>query len=177
LHNFNLVVTTQRGNERACIRELIMLVDEAGGPDVRLRKTWYPGLIAGTAEGDPVELVRKIRPLVEEDPWDLRFMLKLVPVQKSVQADVVKIKETVGELAGAIPAGSSFKISVSKRGSDLRTAEIIKEAASVVVRKVDLEKPDRIVQIEIIDDVAGVSVLCEDEILSVTKLQEKAMDV
>jgi tRNA acetyltransferase TAN1 len=104
-------------------------------------------------------------------------MLKLVPVQKIVQADVVKIKEAVGELSGAIPAGSSFKISVSKRGSDLRTAEIIKEAASVVVRKVDLEKPDWIVQIEIIDDVAGVSVLHEDEILSVTKLQEKAMDV
>jgi tRNA acetyltransferase TAN1 len=171
------VVTTQRGNERACIREVAMLVEEAGGPEVRLSKTWYPGLIVGTVDGDPVELVRKIRPRVEEDPWDLRFMLKLVPVQKSVQADIEKIKEAVGELSGAIPAESSFKISVNKRGSDLRTAEIIKEAASKVVRKVDLDRPDRIVQIEIIDDVAGISVLREDEILSVTKLQEKAMDV
>ena len=176
MHNFDLVITTQRGNERACIREVTMLVDRLGGPSIRLRKTRFPGLIAGTVEGDPVQLVRSIRPLVEEDPWDLRFTLKLVPIQRCVQAELGMIRDAVGELSAEIPEGSSFRITVSKRGSALSTSDIIRESASQVDRRVDLEGPDRIVQVEIIDDVAGIGLLNPADILSITKLQEKAME-
>jgi tRNA acetyltransferase TAN1 len=176
LRDFNLIVTTQRGNERNCVREVTMLVDEVGGPETRLRKTRFPGLIVGAVKGDPVDLLRRIRPLIETDPWDLRFAQKLVPIQKNVVADIPSIKEAVGELAHLIPDGASFKIAVNKRGSDLRTIEVIREAASKVERRVDLESPDKVIQIEIIDDVAGISLIQVDDIVSVTKLQEKAME-
>jgi tRNA acetyltransferase TAN1 len=176
LRNFDLIVTTQRGNERNCVREVMMLIDEVGGPEVRLRKTRFPGLIIGSVKGDPVDLLRRIRPLIERDPWDLRFAQKLVPIQKNVVADVNSIREAAWELAPMIPIDASFKISVIKRGSGLRTIEIIKEAASKIERRVDLESPDRVIQIEIIDDVAGISLIEEDDIISITKLQEKAME-
>lgn len=43
MRDFNLIVTTQRGNERNCVREVTMLVDEVGGPETRLRKTRFLG--------------------------------------------------------------------------------------------------------------------------------------
>ena len=176
MNEFNLIVTTQRGNERNCVKEVLMLVNEAGGPETKLKRTRFPGLLTGTVEGDPVDLLRKIRPLIEEDPWDLRFTQKLVPIQKNVTADLSSIKDAAGGFAPMIPDGASFKIVVNKRGSDLRTSEIIREAASTIERKVDLENPDKIIQIEIIDDVAGISLIEGDDIVSVTKLQEKAME-
>ncbi|MBM5805067.1 MAG: hypothetical protein FJZ49_03225 [Candidatus Verstraetearchaeota archaeon] len=176
MQGFNLIVTTQRGNEKNCVKEVLMLVDEVGGPETRLKRTRFPGLLAGTVKGDPVDLLRRIRPLIEEDPWDLRFAQKLVPVQKNIAADIMSLKGAVGGLAPMIPAGASFKIVVNKRGSDLRTGEIIREAASTIERRVDLETPDKIVQIEIIDDVAGISLIAGDDIISVTKLQERAME-
>jgi len=176
LHDFNLIITTQRGNERNCVREVMMLVDEAGGPETRLGRTRFPGLIVGSVKGDPVELLRRIRPLIERDPWDLRFAQKLIPIQKNVVADIPHIREAAWELAQLIPEGASFKIAVNKRGSELRTIELIREAASKIERKVDLESPDKVIQIEIIDDVAGISLIQVDDIVSVTKLQEKAME-
>ena len=176
LLDFNLVITTQRGNERNCIRELSRLVGEAGGPRIHMKKTRFPGLLLGFVEGDPIELCRKIRPFVEEDPWDLRFVQKVIPIQKTVPADAASIKEVVSGLAGLIPEKSSFKITVNKRGTEISSMELIKQVATAVQRRVDLNRPDMIIQLELIDDRAGISLIVDDDIVSVTKMQEKAME-
>ncbi|GEM_PF-46139 len=171
---FNLVVTTQRGNERACMRELSLLASGVGAR-VRLRRTRYPGLLTAHVDGDPFEFLKRIGPLIEEDPWDVRFIQKIVPIMKTVRTDLACIREAVVGLAGLIPADATFKVVVNKRGGTLRSSDIIREAASAISRKVDLESPQRTVQIEAIDEIAGVSVL-RDEIISVTKIQERAME-
>lgn len=173
--SFNLVATTQRGNERACMKELGMLSESLGFRDVRLKRTWYPGVVIGLAPGDPVALVRALRPIVKEDPWDLRFLQKLTPVEINVAATTDEIAGAVEKLAPRIPEKSSFRVSINKRGSDITSQELIKAAASKVERRVNLDRPAWVVQIEIIDDAAGVSVLEPDDILSITKLQELAM--
>ncbi|MDD1775759.1 MAG: THUMP domain-containing protein [Candidatus Methanomethylicus sp.] len=175
MQNFNLVITTQRGNERNCVREMNRLVIDAKGPPVHMKRTRFPGLILAFSEGDPIELCRSLRPLIEYDPWDLRFILKITPVQVTVAAETSVIKDAVGSLAAAIPDKESFRISVNKRGSEMSSADIIKEAASTVKRRVNLDSPAWIIQIEIIDDRAGISLLTDEDIISVTKMQEKAM--
>lgn len=172
---FNLVATTQRGNERGCMRELGMLSESLGFRGVTLKRTAFPGLVVGVAPGDPVALVRALRPLVEEDPWDLRFLQKLTPTEVNVEADVGAIAEAVAKLAHKVPAGKSFKVAINKRGCDLSSQDVIKAAASKVDRRVCLERPDWVVQIEIIQEAAGISVLEPADILSITKLQELAM--
>jgi tRNA acetyltransferase TAN1 len=172
---FNLVATTQRGNERACMKELGMLSESLGFESVRLKRTGYPGLVIGLAPGDPVALVKAVRPIAEEDPWDLRFLQKLTPVEANVEATTEDIAEAVAKLAHKVPEGKSFKVSINKRGSDIVSQELIKAAASKVERIVNLERPDWVVQIEIIEDSAGVSILEPKDILSITKLQELAM--
>ena len=175
MRSFNLVATTQRGNEWACMKELGMLSQSLGYEGVKMKRTGYPGLVIGSIDGDPIALVRAARTVVEEDPWDLRFLQKLTPVEVTVEATVGVISEAVGKLAQKVPEGKSFKVSINKRGCDIASQELIKATASKVERRVNLERPDWVVQIEIIEDAAGVSVLEPKDILSVTKLQELAM--
>ncbi len=173
--DFNLIVTTQRGNERACVREFVNMVNAVQGPNISLRRTRFPGLILGRVDGDPIALCRSLNSLTEEDPWGVRFVQRAIPIQVNVDAEVGAIKEAVGVVSKGIPEGASFKIEVAKRGSDLSSSEIIKESASMVQRRVNLEKPAYTVRVEIIDDRAGIALLADEDLLSVTKLQEKAM--
>ena len=175
MSEFNIIVTTQRGNERGCIRELLTLVDELEGPKTVLARTRFPGLLKGMVEGDPLELTRKIRARADEDPWSFRFVQRLIPIQQNVPADPKKIGEAISAISQFIPTDASFRIVLDKRGSDLRTSDLIHEAATGVKRKVDLENPDWIIQIEIIDEIAGISILRPDDVLSIAKLQEEAI--
>jgi len=64
---------------------------------------------------------------------------------------------------------------VNKRATNLSSKEIIEEVAKLVDRKVDLENPDKIIQIEIIGDYTGISIIKPDQILSITKIKEEWM--
>jgi tRNA(Ser,Leu) C12 N-acetylase TAN1 len=175
LRSFNLVATTQRGNEWACMKELGMLCESLGFEGVRMKRTGFPGLVIGLVDRDPIALVRAVRAIVEEDPWDLRFLQKLTPIEVTVETNIGMIAEAVGKLAQRVPEGKSFRISINKRGCDIASQDVILAAASKVQRRVNLDRPDWVVQIEVIEDAAGVSVLEPKDILSVTKLQEMAM--
>ncbi len=175
MRSFNLVATTQRGNEWACAKEVEKLGESLGFGGVRMKRAGFPGLLIGNMEGDPFDLVRAVRGVAEGDPWDLRFLLRLTPIEVTVEATVDLVAEAVGKLAHKVPEGQSFRVSVNKRGCDIPSQELIIAAASKVKRRVNLERPDWVVQIEVIDDAAGISVLEPGDILSVTKLQEQAM--
>lgn len=174
--DFNLIVTTQRGNERSCIKEFSRLTRMVSEGGLQMRRTRFPGLITGRFEGDPVELCRRIREAVIEDPWSVRFVQKAIPLALTVEASISAIKEAVASISGGIGAGESFRISVTKRGSGLSSREVISEAAGCIDRRVDLERPDRIIQIEIVDETAGIALLGPDDILSVTRMQQDAME-
>ncbi|MEJ5293490.1 MAG: THUMP domain-containing protein, partial [Candidatus Methanosuratincola sp.] len=169
---FNIIVTTQRGNEKNCIRELVTISGETA---MRFSRTGFPGLIKGEVPSDPVEFCRGLAAKLAEDPWRARFIQKVTPIQEVVKAEAQEIRAAVKRLSGAIPEGASFRITVNKRGSEVSSHELIREVAREVERRVDLEKPDWIVEIEIIRDLAGVSVLRPSDIVSVTKMQEAAL--
>ncbi|MBC7120086.1 MAG: threonylcarbamoyl-AMP synthase [Candidatus Methanosuratus sp.] len=169
---FNIIVTTQRGNERHCMRELVMLSGETG---IRFTRTGFPGLLKVEVKSDPVEFCRGLASILSEDPWRARFVQKIIPVQAVTRADPSEIRSAVRQLSGVIPYGASFRITVHKRGSEVRSSELIREGAREVERKVDLENPDWIVNIEIIRELAGVSVIKPSDIVSITKMQEDAL--
>lgn len=175
MKEFNLIVTTQRGNEGRCAKEALILAKNLGFGDLETERTRFPGLVIAKVEGEPVSFVRKARDFIQRDPWGFKYIQKIVPVQKLCKADIVVMKEKVKELLHLIPEGSSFKVVVNRRGSQLKKEEIIREVASLIDRRVDLERPDVILQVEVIEDIAGLSVITEGDIISVTKLQEKSL--
>jgi tRNA acetyltransferase TAN1 len=60
----------------------------------------------------------------------------------------------------------TFRITVERRNTLLRSSEIIANVASIIENKVDLENPDWIVLVEIIGKLAGISVIRPDEMFS-----------
>jgi tRNA acetyltransferase TAN1 len=65
-----------------------------------------------------------------------------------------------------IKASDSFRISVEKRHTSLRSQEIISSIANNLRNKVSLENPDWIILIEIIGNKTGISVLNERDIFN-----------
>jgi len=58
---------------------------------------------------------------------------------------------------------------VRKRHTTLSTKEIVETVARNIDRKVDLENPDKIVLIEILGELTGVSVIAPSDVLSMER--------
>ncbi|MFX0096988.1 MAG: THUMP domain-containing protein, partial [Candidatus Hodarchaeota archaeon] len=118
---------------------------------------------------DPFEVIRKIKKMIQEDPWQIRYALKLVPLEKVVSTSTSEIVEAVRDLSEKITKNEKFRINVNKRHTKIDRMTLIKAAADVIDRKVDLENPDKIVNIEIVGSWTGISVLNPNDVFSIGK--------
>ena len=99
------------------------------------------------------------REMAEERPWEFRYVLKVTPIEIVVPTNLEEIKEAVTKLKDKISPQETFRVTVNKRATTLSSMEIIEAAASIIDRKVNLKNPDRIVQIEVLGQKAGVSII------------------
>ena len=58
---------------------------------------------------------------------------------------------------------------MEKRFTEISTKDVIEAAASKIERKVNLEKPDKILLIEIVGGLTGISLIKPEDIISVSK--------
>ena len=89
------------------------------------------------------------------------------PTLSRKQKGVTNLREKIGK-------NETFRVTVVKRHSTLSTIEIIQQAASTIQNAVKLDNPDKIVLIEILGLITGISVVTSKEILSIFK--EKILD-
>lgn len=169
LDDFNLLVSSSRGNEREANSELWYLVGELGDRSVKTGYTPVSGLTVARTRLDPLRVVADLRSILKERPWEFRYILKVKPVRKVVPCEIESISDAAVEQASAIEEEETFRVSVEKRLSKILSKQIIDSVAAKVPRKVDLRNPSKIVQIEIIGTVAGVSVIEPDQILGVER--------
>jgi len=125
------------------------------------------GLTVAKTAIDPVEVIRKLRPVLSEKPWQFRYILKIKPIMRVVQSEIARVCEAVDELASQVAENETFRVSVQKRHSRLVSKDLIDQVAKRIPRKVDLKKPSKVILVEIMGDLAGVSVLSTDEVLAV----------
>ncbi len=169
IDDFNLLVSSSRGNEREANSELRYLVGELGDRSVRTDYTPVSGLTVAKTALDPLRVVSGLRFILKERPWELRYILKVKLVREVVPCEIEKISDAAAGQASAITEGETFRVSIEKRQSKMSSKEIIDSVASKVPRRVDLRNPSKIVQIEIIGTVAGVSVIEPGQILGVER--------
>lgn len=175
LKEFNLLVSTQRNRENECISELWYHLKELGDPKVHATKTPFPGLIVAKTSLDPFSVVQFFKNRARERPWDFRTILKVVPIERVVEANLDSIVSTAVELAlRKISPEDTYRVTVNKRGSILKKREIIDNIASRLNFKVNLEKPMKIIQVEIISDLAGISVITPEDVFSLIKIRRES---
>ncbi|MDA7960264.1 MAG: THUMP domain-containing protein [Nitrosopumilus sp.] len=160
--------------ERAC-EEIAGLLDGLGDDGASARPAGFTGIITARTSLDPVEAVSRIAAMIRDEPWSVRYCLRIIPVQRAVRATEEAITAEAGYVAGMIPEGCTYRIRVKRRGSKVSTTALIRGLASRIPRGVDLERPDRDVLVEIIGGTAGISVL-EGGALSVHDEKRRASE-
>jgi tRNA acetyltransferase TAN1 len=169
LNDFNLIISTSRGNERNTCSEMWYLLGEIGDRGSSIETTSVIGLVVAKTKLDPVKAIRDLRALLKERPWEFKYTLKLVPVQRVVEAQLDKIEQAALDLAARIGEKEKFRITVEKRHTDLSSKTIIETVAKRIERTVDLDSPDKILMIEVIGQLVGLALIQPEDTLSVER--------
>ncbi len=166
INDFNLLVSSPRFREEDASEEILDLLDAFGDSAAKVEVTRVPGILLVKTSVSPLAVIEKLKDVVASDPWEVQYVMRVLPIEKVVPAELEDISGTVQSLAAKIPKDASFKVVVEKRHSHLHSREIIDSVAQEVKRKVDLERPSWIVLIEIVGRLAGVSVVTPDDFFS-----------
>ncbi|UCE44435.1 MAG: THUMP domain-containing protein [Candidatus Bathyarchaeota archaeon] len=169
LNDFNLLVTTSRGNEEDLCSEIWYLLREIGDETVQVEKTGVAGLIAAKTALNPVETIEKLRDILEKRPSEFRYTFRVTPIQRVVRTDLGEIERTATRLASKIREDETFRVTVKKRFTELSSQEIVEAAAANVERQVDLESPDKVILVEVTGRMTGMSVIEPGDVMSVMK--------
>ena len=169
LKDFNLLATTYRRDEGHARSELRYLLEQIGDKAAVVDKTGVSGLIVAKTALDPYDVIRKFREILQERPYEFRYMLRVIPIEKVVHTGLEQIQDAVKELRPKVAEGETFRVKVEKRFTEAHSKDIIEAAAAPVKRKVNLSKPDKILLVEVVGGLTGVSVAKPDEVLSVLK--------
>jgi tRNA acetyltransferase TAN1 len=164
-----MIITCARHLEPETEEELCDILKEFGDSDVKVTITEMSGILTAKTKLDPVEVVRKIKEMVLDEPWSVRYCLRIIPIQKVIETNIEEIEKIVSEMSKEIIDGETYRISIEKRNSNLSSQEIIKKIANKIKNKVSLEFADKVVLIEILGNKTGVSILKKSDVLSIEK--------
>ena len=146
----NLIITCPRHFEPETEDELISILEEFGDSDAKITITSMSGILTAETKLDPIETVRKIKEMLLDEPWSVRYCKRIIPIQKVIESKIEEIEKSVGELSNQILEEETYRISIEKRNSELSSKEIITKIANKIKNKVSLEFPDKVLLIEIL---------------------------
>ncbi|NHI83078.1 MAG: hypothetical protein EAX81_02065 [Candidatus Thorarchaeota archaeon] len=174
LHKYNLLVGCPRNRERAATSEVNYFIgDLFGDSNLSVSITHVPGLLACWTGLNPFEAIKQLTDLANENPYQFRYAIKFTPIERCVESEIPRIVAAVEELSYKIRENDSFRVTVRRRHTELENIEIVKAAASVIQRTVNLDQPDRTVWIEVVGEWTGVSILNQDiDILSIMTMRD-----
>ena len=172
----NLIVTCARHLEGETEDELIDILDELGDSDVKISVSSMSGIITVQTKLDPIEVVRKMKEMVLDEPWSIRYCLRIIPIQKVVETNIEEIEKSISNMSSEINEKESYRILIEKRNSDISSKEIITKIANGIKNKVSLDFPDKLILIEILGIVTGISIIKKSDILSLEKTKRSMSD-
>lgn len=158
--NTKFLVTTQPKYELDSASEIWHCLYMTGHNETSIRvyfiKKRYrlvAGLIAIAFEGDPLRAVENIRLYLEKHPWILKYTNKVIPVEV-VSDDINTFVENITKLANRrITNYETWRITVSKHASKIKTSKIIDAIASKIkVGRVSLKDFNWIINIDAIGE-------------------------
>lgn len=165
----NLIITCARHLETETKEEMSRFLEEFGDSEPQISITEMSGILTAKTNLDPVEVIKKIREIIDDEPWSVRYCLRIIPIQKLTNTGIDEIEQAVDDVTNQISEGETYRISIEKRNSNISSQDLITKVAHKIKNKVSLEHPDKIIQIEILGGKTGISILKKEDILSVEK--------
>ena len=165
----NLIVTCGRNLESEAKNEIKKIINELGDQELEVFNSGMRGILTVNTMINPLEVIDYARNKINEEPWFMRYCLRIIPIQIVTDTDVDKIKQNIIKFKDCIQKNDSFRITVEKRNSAISTKEIITEIAKALPNKVSLEKPTWTILIEVLGEKTGISILKNDGLFSLEK--------
>lgn len=167
----NLIITSSRHLEPEAAEEMSEILEELGDSNATVEISDLSGILTATTSLDPFLVVKKIQEKILDEPWTIRYCLRVIPLHDMIYTKKEDIVNSVLNHANIIQPQDTYRITVEKRHSGISTSEIISEIADKIQNKVSLEKFDWIILVEILGKWTGISILKEDNILSTQKVK------
>ena len=165
----NLLVTCARNLETETKNEIGKILDEIDDQESEILNVGMRGILMVNTNIEPSKIIDWVKDKVVEEPWLIRYCLRMIPIQSVTKTEMNEITKDVIKLKNIIQQNDSYRITIEKRNTDMSSTEIITEIAKIFPNKVSLNQPDWIVLIEILGDKTGISILKENEIFSLDK--------
>lgn len=165
----NLIITCARHLEPETEEEIRDILEEFGDSEPKINITKMSGILTAETILEPIQVVRKMKDMLLDEPWSIRYCLRVIPIQKIVESKMEEIEKITTFVSEQISEGETYRISIEKRNSELSSKDIITKIANKIKNKVSLEFPDKIVLIEILGNKTGISVIKNSDILSTEK--------
>ena len=165
----NLIITCARNLESETKNEIRKILDELGDQEPEILNVGMRGILMVNTIIKPSKIIDWVKNKVIEEPWLIRYCLRIIPIQSMTETEIGKITQNVIKLKDTIQKNDSYRITIEKRNTSISSSEIITEVAKIFPNKVSLNQPDWIVLIEIIGSEAGISILKNDELFSLDK--------
>ena len=165
----NLIITCARSLESGTKNEINKILDELGDQEPEILNVGMRGILMVNTIIEPSKIIDYVKNRMIEEPWLIRYCLRIIPIQIITETEIDKIKQNVIKLKDTIQKNDSYRITIEKRNTDISSTEIITEIAKIFPNKVSLNQPDWIVLIEILGNDTGISILKDDELFSLDK--------
>lgn len=166
MNRFNLVVSTYRFREQEAQDEIVNLLQMFGDSEGESEITEIKGILLAYTLLDPLHVIARLKDLVSSEPWQIRYVLRVIPIQVVIPTDTVRMGLAAKSLSGTIGPGKTFRITVEKRHSSLDSMQVIKSIAGEIQNKVDLKNPDWLIMVQILGAQTGISIIRPDLIFS-----------
>jgi tRNA(Ser,Leu) C12 N-acetylase TAN1 len=160
LDEYNLLITCSKGLEKRTASNIyFILKSDLNDQNCRIKISNYRGLVYAYTEIDLKYVFQFIRKKIRNDMWYIGKINRIIPLHKNVPLKENEIVETAVNLADNIGNNQSYKIEIKNREGKIDRLNLIEKIASKINRRVDLEKPDKTLRIEIFEDFCGLSLL------------------
>ena len=164
--NFNLIASTFKYGEEDAQEELLDLLEILGDNQPESQITDINGIVVAYTNLDLFQVINSLRHLVKNEPWQVHYVLRLIPIESVVHTKLEDIGNAAKNLTLKMHSQDTFRITVERRHTFISSGDIIATVARQINNKVDLRNPDWIVLIEIIGALTGISILKPNQIFS-----------
>lgn len=174
METYNLLVTYHSNRAGLAEKEVRRRVEEAGGNIDELESSCISGVFCIEVSGDAKQIVSNIREEFHEDPGTLTHTYHWMPVDRWVKASVEDMTEAARELAEGIDENERWMMHMHKRRHDMTSEELVLALTEPISKgKVDLKRPDKVIAVEVLGGMAGMSLVTREQIIDANQLRQK----
>ncbi|KKK73824.1 hypothetical protein LCGC14_2889960, partial [marine sediment metagenome] len=105
----NLIITCARHLEPETTDELSAVLAQFGDENPEISRTSMSGVLTAKTKLVPFEVIKNIREKIVDEPWSIRYCLRIIPIEKVVDTNLEEISTQVFSLMKKVNEKESYR--------------------------------------------------------------------